>query len=197
MTNEFIPSPLVVIDESLEFNPWPKIPRGQHENVVITEKMDGSNSCIVIKDGSIIGIQSRKRFISPGKDSDNFGFAAWVHTNAQKLLGLGDGEHYGEWAGPKIQNNPHALEEKKFFLFNTFRWHENHMPPECCDIVPVLYRGELTDNCIDLVMQELLESAAGTSIVPEGVIVYYCNTRRNEKYTFKDTRGKWLGGNNA
>lgn len=97
MSTEFKLSPLVELDTELEFNPWPKIPRGQHEKVTITEKMDGTNSCIIIRDGKIRQIQSRKRFISPGKESDNFGFAAWVHDNAEELIKLGDGTHYGDW----------------------------------------------------------------------------------------------------
>lgn len=184
-------SPLVEIDSSLEFNPWPKIPRGQHESVTDTEKMDGTNSCIIIKDGKITGIQSRKRFISPGKESDNFGFAGWVHENAEQLIELGDGEHFGEWCGGKIQNNPHKLEEKTFFLFNTFRWGEHNPPPSCCSVVEVLSQGEKTDSCIEEAMKLIHDRAKGTDVEPEGVIVYYHTTRRNEKYTFKSQRGKW------
>lgn len=193
MSGNFEPSPLVELDETLEFNPWPKIPRGQHENITITEKMDGSNSCIIVKNSKIVGIQSRKRFISPGKETDNFGFARWVHENAEEVLKLGEGEHFGEWVGPGIQNNPHNLEERAFYLFNTFRWNPDHQPPELFKVVPVLFQGEKDKNTIKDAMDGLwtVETAAGNT--PEGVIVYYHTTRRNEKHTFRDTRGKWVG----
>ena len=36
---------------SVEFKPWPKIGRDNPFVVTITEKMDGTNACIIIKDG--------------------------------------------------------------------------------------------------------------------------------------------------
>lgn len=101
----------------LEFKPWPKISRDNPFNVTITEKIDGTNACIIIQDGLLVGVQSRKRFITTL--DDNYGFAAWVCENENELLKLGDGYHYGEWAGPGIQKNPHDLNEKTFFLFNS------------------------------------------------------------------------------
>jgi len=47
----------------VDFKAWPKIPRENPFNVTITEKIDGTNACIIIKDGEIIGVQSRKRLI--------------------------------------------------------------------------------------------------------------------------------------
>ena len=47
-------------------------------------------------------------------------------------------------------------QSKKFFLFNTFRWNnENPNRPDCCDVVPILYQGELTDDCIERVLYKL------------------------------------------
>ncbi len=185
---------MINIDPTLEFKAWPKIPRGQHEQITITEKIDGTNACIIIRGGEIVGIQSRKRFISPnadGEQNDNFGFARWVHDNAGQLLQLGDGEHYGEWAGEGIQKNPHNLKGRKFFLFNTFRWNEGHQPPECCAIVPVLYQGDYDHTVVKAVIGELFSTESDKGNTPEGVIVYFHNTRRYEKHTFGNTRGKW------
>ena len=132
-----------------EFTPWPKIPRLRRE-MIITEKIDGSNACIVIRetvpnevdkneissgfmeltdeDGQpyeavcSIFAQSRKRFITPA--ADNFGFAAWVEGNAEKLIKeLGPGRHFGEWWGLGIQRG-YDLNERRFSLFNIKRWDE-------------------------------------------------------------------------
>lgn len=181
------------LDPDLEFQPWPKIPRGQKEPVVITEKIDGTNACIVIREGKIVGIQSRKRFIKVGKESDNAGFAAWVAANEDELLKLGDGAHFGEWAGPNIQSNPHNLDEKQFYLFNTFRWGKHNPPPECCTVVPVLYQGVLGDKTIEDTLDFLYRWETGLGNTPEGVIVYYTKTKRYEKHTFRDQEGKWKG----
>lgn len=36
--------------DQVEFKEWPKIPRGQNEIVSITEKINGTNACIIIND---------------------------------------------------------------------------------------------------------------------------------------------------
>jgi len=171
-----------------EFKAWPKIPRGSNENICISEKMDGTNACIVIEDNKIVAVQSRKRFIKVG--DDNFGFASWVESNTAELLKLGEGYHYGEWAGAGIQKNPHNIVGKKFFLFNTSRW-SNPSRPDCCDVVPVLYAGKYSIDAITDTMIKLKDQANEDGYTPEGMVVWYCKTRRFEKYTFKFSKGKW------
>ena len=173
----------------IEFKAWPKIGRDDPYTVTITEKMDGTNACIIIEDGAVVGVQSRKRLITP--EDDNYGFAGWVERNNDELLGLGDGYHYGEWAGLGIQKNPHGLKEKQFFLFNTFRWNpDNPNLPECCSVVRVLFQGRMNADTVDnLMMGLLLESGPG--LEPEGVVVYYHAFRGYSKTTFKNSKGKW------
>ena len=174
----------------IEFQPWQKIGRGSPFNVTVTEKIDGTNGCIVIQDGDVVAVQSRKRFITP--DDDNFGFARWVDENKDDLLSLGDGHHYGEWAGPGIQKNPHNLDRKTFFLFNTFRWNDdNPNRPQCCSVVPVLYQGELTPTRLDFIMAKLLHTSEQSGYQAEGVIVYYHSMRTYSKHTYQNSEGKW------
>lgn len=189
-----------------EFKEWPKIPRGGNgELITITEKIDGTNACIIIEEdpGSefrephlfVAGVQSRTRLITP--DADNYGFAQWVKNYEEELLKLGPGYHYGEWAGPGIQNNPHKLERKTLFLFNSERWRDGRQQrPEKVECVPILYEGELVTNwqgqtSIDEAMIKLRDDAEVKGYEPEGVVVWYHKTRRYEKYTFKNTGGKW------
>lgn len=107
----------------MEFTDFGKIPRLNREWVV-SEKIDGTNAAVIIEegpDGYVVGAQSRNRLITP--DDDNFGFAQWVEDNATLLADtLGEGVHFGEWAGPGIQKNPHELDERKFFLFIPARY---------------------------------------------------------------------------
>lgn len=163
-----------------DFVAFPKIPRLSRE-MVITEKLDGTNASVTIVEpinyndvlydgrlavaraaslshdvaGSDIFAGSRTRFITPnskGNPTDNFGFAAWVRDNAEELVKLGPGTHYGEWWGRGIQRG-YALDERRFSLFNTGRWVDPHgeqagwcpddlvVAPACCHVVPVLHRG--------------------------------------------------------
>jgi hypothetical protein len=171
----------------VEFKKWPKIKRVNPFNVTITEKIDGTNSCIVIEDDKIVGVQSRNRFITP--EDDHFGFAQWVIDNNDELLQLGSGYHYGEWAGPGILKNPHNLEEKKLFLFNSLRWgSHNKLTPTCCSVVPVLFQGVLADYTIDSLLVDLFDREYETA---EGIIVYYHAFRKYSKHTIRDTKGKW------
>ena len=79
-----------------EFIEFPKMARLSRE-VVITEKIDGTNACIYIGEDGEFLVGSRTRWITP--DQDNHGFAAWAYANKDKLLLLGHGTHFGEWWG--------------------------------------------------------------------------------------------------
>jgi len=174
---------------SIEFKAWEKIPRDNPFNVTISEKIDGTNACIIIVDGEIVGVQSRNRLITA--EDDNYGFAGWVDRNSDELVSLGEGYHYGEWAGLGIQKNPHDLACKRFFLFNTFRWNENNPNrPECCSVVPVLFQGELSPGKIPALLEEL-QAGATPEQTPEGVVVYYHAFRKYTKHTIKSPNGKW------
>ena len=174
----------------IEFKAWEKIGRDSPFKVTITEKIDGTNACIVIQDGEIVGVQSRKRFITP--DDDNCGFAKWVKENEDDLKGLGDGYHYGEWAGLGIQKNPHNLEKKEFFLFNTFRWNSlNPNRPRCCSVVPILYEGIIDSETVNTLLKELKEDGEFSGEIPEGVVVYYHAFRSYTKHTIISPNGKW------
>lgn len=173
----------------VEFKAWPKIPRENPFKVTITEKINGTNACIIIDGGAVVGVQSRKRLITP--EDDNYGFAAWVAANEEELLSLGDGYHYGEWAGEGIQKNPHNLAGKHLFLFNTFRWNEdNPNLPECCDVVPVMFIGELESDTIEYQLNHL-EATALDAETPEGIVVYYHAFRKYTKHTIISPNGKW------
>ena len=133
----------------MEFEGFNKIPR-LNRNMVVTEKIDGTNAAIVIEplehegdyDESTVTVvtqdwttkkwvaiycQSRKRIIKPG--DDNFGFAAWVSANAIELTKLGEGRHFGEWWGGGIQRG-YGLQgggepDRRFSLFNVKRWSDS------------------------------------------------------------------------
>lgn len=156
------------------------------------------------KTGEFYRIQagSRNRWITP--EDDNFGFAKWAYDHARELVdGLGEGRHFGEWWGSGIQRG-YGLKggEKRFSLFNTSRWVERshfepldgqQLAPECCYVVPVLYRGLFTTTAVE----QALEVLRGGSVAspgfarPEGVIVYHEAARAFFKKTLeKDAEPK-------
>ncbi|WP_406324087.1 RNA ligase family protein [Streptomyces niveus] len=180
-----------------EFRAWPKTPR-LFRDIVITEKIDGTNAAIHVDEDGRVAAQSRNRLITP--DSDNYGFAGWVHQNAEELAHiLGPGLHFGEWWGQGIQRR-YGLEEKRFSLFNTARWwavdegqgtspNARAEQSDLCgqvDAVPVLYEGPFSEAVIWQCVDELRENgsvAAPGFMNPEGVCVFHTASRQVWKVT--------------
>ncbi len=157
----------------MEFKAWPKITRVENRRKpIFTEKIDGTNACVVIGDNGEFACQSRSRFITP--EDDNFGFARWAYANKDELLKLGPGYHYGEWWGQGIQRG-YGLEEKRFSLFNTRHWGpHNPNTPACVSIVPTL-----PADSVEEVKQFLLSNgsvAAPGWPKPEGAVMYEPDT---------------------
>lgn len=198
---------------TVEFQAFPKMQRlyDSSKGVSITEKIDGSNAAVIVRDGELVGVQSRKRLITP--EDDNFGFARWAYSNAEGLARvLGDGTHYGEWFGKGIQRG-YGLDEKRFALFNAVRWLEpvrdwvdgswieHKVPDEFNEVpgltvVPELFRGSIepsnplhpSDDGLDEAVEYALTllKAQGSWASPgfdrpEGVVVFFIDSRTGYK----------------
>jgi hypothetical protein len=157
-----------------DFIEMPKIAR-LSRLCTITEKIDGTNASIYISDdASEFLVGSRTRWVTPS--DDNYGFARWAHAHREELLTLGPGHHFGEWWGLGIQRN-YGLKEKRFSLFNTFRWSDAlGARPACCGVVPVLYEGLFDTTLIaDWTSALAIDGshAAPGFMKPEGIVVYH------------------------
>lgn len=198
----------------MSFEAFPKIPR-LNRNMVVTEKIDGTNAAVVIETpppefyderledataelpgGVLLSCQSRKRVIKPG--DDNFGFAAWAKENATELAKLGEGRHFGEWWGGGIQRG-YGLQgggepDRRFSLFNVKRWSDSacaahgYERPECVEVVPVLEEYAFDQNRIATVLNSLRDGgskAAPGFMDPEGIVVYHVAARQMFKVTLE------------
>jgi hypothetical protein len=173
-----------------EFIAFPKMARLSRE-IIVTEKIDGTNAQIFIGEDGTIMAGSRSRWVTP-KD-DNYGFAKWVEAHADELRELGPGRHFGEWWGHGIQRN-YSLTEKRFSLFNVSRWAESR--PACCHVVPVLYRGDFTQSAWAKPLSDLAKNgsvAAPGFMRPEGVVVFHVAANTGFKKTIeRDDQPKGL-----
>jgi hypothetical protein len=168
---------------------FPKIPRWNRE-VIVTEKIDGTNAQIVVKDDGQVLAGSRSRYTTP--EDDNHGFARWVYENAPALAReLGPGQHFGEWWGSGIQRR-YGTVSKHFSLFNVTRWSD--APLSLCKVVPVLWTGLMEDLDIASVMQNLKDGGSHASpgfMDPEGIVIFHTASGQLFKKTFeKDAGGK-------
>lgn len=194
------------------FEPFQKIARLKRE-CLITEKIDGTNAQIHLaldidvaqfglqskviaqRDGLMMLAGSRTRYLALG--DDNFGFAKWVAGHADDLWSLGEGRHYGEWWGLGIQRG-YGLSEKRFSLFNAWRWNDaNSNRPACCGVVPNLYTGPFSTEVTSTQLERLrtLGSVAVPGFMkPEGIIIYLLAARTYFKQTLeKDEEPKRRG----
>lgn len=160
----------------MEFKSFPKIARLSRE-VIITEKIDGTNASICILESGEMLIGSRTRWITP--QDDNYGFAKWVEANRSELMNLGVGHHFGEWWGQGIQRN-YSQTRKIFSLFNTSRWFDDAIRPACCSVVPVLYSGPLEDHGVMKGIKDALATlqrdgsvASPGFMKPEGIVIFH------------------------
>lgn len=182
-------SEAVAVSAFVEF---PKIARLSRE-CIITEKIDGTNAQIYIGEDGEFLTGSRSRWITP--QDDNYGFSKWAHEHRDELMQLGPGRHFGEWWGSGCQRG-YGLEkgEKRFSLFNVARWcmagniplqlhtadprdiKTQDMLPECCHLVPVLFRGLFETSRIEYAIEDLRlngSKAAPGFMKPEGIICFH------------------------
>lgn len=162
---------------------FPKIAR-LNRDIVITEKIDGTNAQITITEDDQFLVGSRNRWIVPG--DDNYGFAFWAHEHKDELMELGVGTHFGEWWGRKI-GRAYDLDHKRFSLFNTHRWNEQR--PACCGVVPVLYQGPFSElkicGCEFKLISEGSVAAPGF-MNPEGIVIFHTAANSYFKATLKN-----------
>lgn len=177
----------------MEFKSFPSISRLSRD-IIITEKLDGTNAQVTITEDGQFLTGSRNRWITPS--DDNYGFSKWAHENREELTKLGIGSHFGEWWGEGIQIG-YGIKGKRFSLFNTHRWNDDAIRPSCCHVVPELYKGPFDTNIIETVLQQLdmFGSIASPGFLrPEGIVIYHTHSNSLFKKTIKnDNKGKSYG----
>jgi len=169
----------------MEFKTFSKISRLSRD-IIITEKIDGTNGLIAIGEDGEFQVGSRNKWITP--EDDNAGFAAWAYKNKEELLKLGKGFHYGEWWGQGIQRK-YGLQEKRFSLFNVSKWNDDSIRPVCCHVVPTLFVGMFDTTNIEFVLNRLAESGSVASpgfMKPEGIVIFHVPSGNLYKKTIEN-----------
>ena len=100
------------------------------ESVMAIEKLHGTNVSITIEEGAVTAVFNRTEripFITKGK--------SWIIKgilNSKErgyLEFLGDGQHFGELIGPRVNKNPYKLEEHLWIPFSGFC--QKHLKYKC------------------------------------------------------------------
>jgi hypothetical protein len=189
-----------MIDKFIGFK---KIPRLSRE-MIITEKIDGTNGVIYINEECTeLLAGSKNQWLND--HMDNHGFWHWAMDNKEELMKLGPGYHYGELWGNGIQRGYNLPKgEKRFSLFNVGRWikegelkEKQEYCPKCCYVVPILYSGLFDTSVINTVLSTLQVHGSYASpdfMNPEGIIIYHIKGNYYFKKTFLNDAGKLKEG---
>lgn len=174
----------------MDFEGMRKIARLSKE-VIVTEKIDGTNGQIYIIEEPLVDpvpgegvihlsgghmlVGSRTHWLK--HEADNYGFWHWAYDHADELMKLGPGRHYGEWWGSKI-NRGYGLPsgQRNFSLFNTSKWSDDLARPVCCRVVPVLWAGPWDSlNVVDILVDMRYRGSRAQPgfMNPEGVVVFH------------------------
>ncbi len=196
----------------MEFEAFPKMQRVEKMSTrfVITEKLDGSNAQIAFDEEGKMFVGSRNRWLTPGKNSDNYAFAAWCEEHADELRALGAGRHYGEWYGDGIGQRGKLYADairaregleydpskplRRLALFNTLRWmHSEAQPlPACCELIAVLCEGQGHPEGVmrdaECVLRTLGSRHVPGMMDPEGFVIYLPGQRVGFKRVFEGVK---------
>lgn len=107
---------------------------------VATEKIDGANVRVTVRNGTLVRIEARR---NPSRKQKEAGIVEpwyrdveplesntsdrwlWVAAGNVNYQGIPDGEWSAEAVGPKIQGNPLKLEEHTLYFFSLIPWKDS------------------------------------------------------------------------
>jgi hypothetical protein len=149
----------------IDFTPFPKIPRLSRD-VIVTEKIDGTNASIFISEQGDFLTGSRNRWITP--EDDNFGFSYGLQKG-KKRFSLFNVSRWSTDTLPGCVSLVPVLYKDNFdFLF---------------ELLPIILKG----------LRDHGSKAAPGFMQPEGIIVFHTAGNMTFKKTLeKDDQPKGL-----
>ena len=112
----------------------------EDETVMAIEKLHGTNVSIQITDGVVTGMWNRTERI-PFFNKGRAHIVKGILNSYQKgyLEFLGDGQHFGELIGPKVNGNPYKLEEHVWIPFESYG--QKHLKYTCWGKYPKTFES--------------------------------------------------------
>lgn len=112
----------------------------EDETVMAIEKLDGTNVSIEIRDGQIVGIWNRTTRIPFFNRGKQFIIKGILNSFEKKYIEfLGDGQHFGELIGPKVNGNPYKLKEHLWIPFESYG--QKHLAYTCWGKYPKTFES--------------------------------------------------------
>jgi len=201
--NDFpkIESPFVrKLNEKNEYIVTPEITKGyewvfegDENDVLATEKLDGTDVSIVIENGMISSIWNRTNripFFCKGKE---FIIEAVMEAFKRGYTELPDGQWFGEIIGEKLNRNPLEIKGHIWIPFNTYC--RNHLAYKSYHKYPKTYENIkkwFLDDIKEGGIFSLLMRKKGIDKKPEGIVFHNLKTEQMAKIRidmFDDFKG--------
>jgi len=181
----------VVTSEVNEGFEW--VFEGKEDEVLATEKLDGTDVSIVIENGMITSIWNRTAripFFCKGKE---FIVEAIIESFKRGYTELPDGQWFGEVIGEKLNGNPLEIKGHIWIPFNTYcREHLSyrswHNYPKTYDNIKKWFLSDIKDGGIF----SLFMKKRGIDKKPEGIVFHNLKTGQMAKLRldmFDDFKG--------
>lgn len=167
---------------------------GGKDEVLATEKLDGTDVSIVIENGIISSIWNRTNripFFCKGKE---FIVEAVMESYKREYTELPDGQHFGEVVGEKLNGNPLKIKGHIWIPFNTYcrdklsykSWHKY---PKTFENISKWFEKPISEGGIF----SLFLRRKGIEAKPEGIVFHNLKTGQMAKLRldmFKEFVGK-------
>jgi len=173
--NEYLVTPEITEGYSWVFE-------GGEDEVLATEKLDGTDVSIVIENGMIASIWNRTNripFFCKGKE---FIVEAIMEAFKRGYTELPDGQHFGEVIGEKLNGNPLQIKGHIWIPFNTYC--RNHLAYKSFHKYPKTYENIkkwFLDDIKDGGIFSLLMKKKGIDKKPEGIVFHNLKTGQMAK----------------
>jgi hypothetical protein len=170
----------IVTSEIIEECKW--VFTGGENEVLCTEKLNGTDVSIIIEGGKITRIFNRTQEIPFFNKGSKFITEAVLNSFERGYCDFTDGQYFGEVIGLKVNGNPYKLDTHLWIPFNTYcrehlaykSWHKYSKE---FDNIQKWFLGEIKDGGIF----SLFLRKRGIEGKPEGVVFHNLKTGQMAK----------------
>lgn len=167
---------------------------GKEDEVLCTEKLDGTDVSIVIENGKITRIFNRTNEIPFFNKGKKWITEAILNSYERGYCNFSDGQYFGEVIGPLVNGNPYKLTEHIWLPFNTYckehlTYKSYHKYPKTFENIKKWFLSPIEEGGIF----SLFLRKRGIIGKPEGVVFHNLKTGQMAKLRidmFKEFGGK-------
>lgn len=150
---------------------------GSPEEVLATEKLDGTDVSIVIENGMITSVWNRTERIPFFNKGKHFIVEGVYEAYLRGYCELPDGQYFGEVIGPKLNGNPYKLEKHLWVPFETYcrdklSYESFHKYPKTFEGLNKWFLTEIDEGGIF----SLFMRKRGIKQKPEGIVFHNIKT---------------------